>query len=117
MRPLFSFPHVVGLVMLLYAAGVMGTPHSGVTNYLTDNTFLTPLLIAGAFVTGGALILILRPAPALFSFLTTPILIYGVASLFYMLSTPAGALTAVVAHTGLWLSIQAALYDRARKGG
>ena len=42
MRPLFSFAHIVGLVMLGYAAGVMVTPHSGVTNWLTVNTFHHP---------------------------------------------------------------------------
>ena len=119
MRPLFSFAHIVGLVMLGYAAGVLVTrAFSGVTNWLTVNTFHHRRLIAAAFAGCGVYILIGNPRPALFSLLTTPLLFYAVASVGYLLSSTNSnpASTAVIAHNGLWLTINAALLDQARRG-
>ena len=118
MRPLFSFHHVVGLIMLGYAAGVLATPNSGVTHWLAVNTFITPPLLAAAFAGCGTYILIARPRLALFSILTLPLLFYAVASVGFLLSSanlnPAS--TAVIAHNGLWLTINAALLEQARRG-
>jgi hypothetical protein len=116
MRPLFTLPHIVGLIMLGYAVGVLATPTSGVMNWLVQNTFLHPPSVAALFAGCGVYILIGKPAPALFSLLTTPLLLYGVASIFFFASAPTGALTAVIAHNGLWLTVNAALIDIARRG-
>jgi hypothetical protein len=116
MRPLFSLSHVVGVLMIAYAVGVLGTPGNGVTNWIIDHTFLTPLAVAAFFAGCGAFILIARPHPALFSLATTPLLLYAIASILFFISTPTGAFTAVVAHNGLWLTVNAALIDIARRG-
>jgi hypothetical protein len=116
MRPLFTLPHVVGLIMLGYAVGVLMTPEAGVMNWLVQNTFLHPPVVAALFTGCGVYILIRKPAPALFSLLTTPILLYGVASILFYAGEPTRALTAVIAHNGLWLTVNAALFDIARRG-
>ena len=116
MRPFITLPHVVGLLMLGYAAGVLATPTTGVMDWLVDNTFLSPPIVAALFAGCGTYILIASPRPALFSLLTTPILMYGLAAVFYFLGNPAGSVTALVAHNGLWLAVQAALMDTARRG-
>lgn len=115
MRPLFSLPNVVAVLMFAYAAAIAATPNGGAVNYLHDNTFITPPLLVGLFIASGLAIFILRPTEAGLSVLTTPILLYGVASLLYFFTLTTGAFAAVVAHIGLWLVIQAALYDRVRR--
>jgi hypothetical protein len=116
MRPLFTLAHTVGLLMIGYAAGVLLTPTGGVMNWLSENTFFTPPVVAALFAGCGVYVLIANPRLALLSLLTTPILMYGLAGVFYFLSNPAGSVTALVAHNGLWLAIQAALLDAARRG-
>lgn len=116
MRPLFTLPHTVGLLMLGYAVGVLATPASGVMNWLDTYTFLTPPMMAAMFAGCGVYILIASPRPALFSLLTLPLLMYGFAAVLFFASNPNGALTAIVAHNGLWFVIQAALIDQARRG-
>ena len=118
MRPIVTLHNVVGVVMLGYAVGVLATPHSGVTHWLAVNTFITPPLLAAAFAGCGTYILIGNPRLALFSILTLPLLFYGVAAVGFLLSAtnlnPAS--TAVIAHNGLWITINAALLDQARRG-
>jgi hypothetical protein len=116
MRPLFTLPHVVGLIMLGYAVGVLTTPTAGVMNWIALNTFLHPPAVAALFAGCGVYILIASPAPALFSLLTVPLLLYGVASVLFYIGEPSRALTAVIAHNGLWLAVNAALFDIARRG-
>ena len=116
MRPLFTLPHTVGAVMIAYAVGVLATPTGGVTGWLDRTTFLTPEMLATAFAACGLVILLSNPPPPRFSLLITPILLYAVASAIYVTQTPNAALTAVFAHSGVWLITQAALYDRARGG-
>jgi hypothetical protein len=116
MRPLFTLPHVVGLIMLGYAVGVLTTPTAGVMNWIALNTFLHPPFVAALFAGCGTYILIARPDPALFSLMTTPLLLYGVASILFYIGEPSRALTAVIAHNGLWLTVNAALFDIARRG-
>ena len=74
--------------------------------------------MAAAFAGCGVYILIANPRPALFSLLTTPLLFYAVASVGYLLSSANAnpASTAVIAHNGLWLTINAALLEQARRG-
>ena len=81
---------------------------------LIDKFGLVAALLA--FAACGLVILLSNPPPPRFSLLITPILLYAVASAIYVFSTPNAAFTAVVAHSGVWLITQAALYDRARKG-
>jgi hypothetical protein len=116
MRPLFTLPHVVGLIMIGYAVGVLTTPTAGVMNWIALNTFLHPPAVAALFAGCGTYILIAHPTPALFSLLTTPLLLYGVASVLFYIGEPTRALTAVIAHNGLWLTVNAALFDIARRG-
>ena len=116
MRPFFTLAHTVGLLMLGYAVGVLVTPESGVMNWLSENTFLTPPVVAALFAGCGAYVLIANPRLALLSLLTTPILMYGLAAVFYFVGNPSGSITALVAHNGLWLLTQAALLDAARRG-
>jgi hypothetical protein len=116
MRPLFTLPHVVGLIMLGYAVGVLTTPTAGVMNWIVLNTFLNPPIVAALFAGCGVYILIAHPTPALFSLLTVPLLLYGVASVLFYIGDPNRALTAVIAHNGLWLAVNAALFDIARRG-
>lgn len=114
MRPIFSLAHVVGLVMLGYAAGVLATPYTGAMGWLGANTFLTAPMMAAAFAGCGVYILIASPPAPLFSLLTLPILFYAAASVFYFLGSSTAAVTAVLAHVGLWLVITAALFEKAR---
>ena len=116
MRPVFTLPHTVGAVMVAYAVGVLATPAGGVTGYLDRVTFLTPPMLAAVFAVCGLVILVTDPPPPRFSLLITPILLYAVASAIYVTQTPNAALTAVFAHSGVWLITQAALYDKARGG-
>jgi hypothetical protein len=116
MRPLFTLAHTVGLLMLGYAAGVLLTPTGGVMNWLVDNTLFTPPVVAALFAGCGAYVLIANPRLALISLLTTPILLYGLAAVFYFASNPSGSVTGVLSHNGLWLLTQAALLDAARRG-
>lgn len=115
MRPLFTLSHTVGLLMLGYAVGVLVTP-TGSMNWLTETLFITPPVVAALFAGCGVYILIASPRAGLFSLLTTPILMYGLASVFYFASNPSGSITGVIAHNGLWLTVQAALMDAARRG-
>lgn len=114
MRPIVTLHNAVGLIMLGYAAGVLATPNSGVTHWLAVNTFITPPLLAAAFAGCGTYILIASPPAPLFSLLTLPILFYAAASVFYFLGSSTAAVTAVLAHVGLWLVITAALFEKAR---
>lgn len=116
-RPVFSLTNVVAFIMMAYAAGVWYTPNSGITSYLNDYTFVTPGLIAIAFVGCGSIIFFCRPAPAIFSLLTSPILMYSIGGFFFFFSIyPDGSFTGVIGHVGLWAVITAALYERARSG-
>jgi hypothetical protein len=114
MRPVFSLRNVIAVLMLAYGLAIAATPGGGAVGYLAERTFVTPTLLSLTFLVCGAVILILRPSPAGLALLSTPILIYGVASLLYFFTLTSGAFAAVVSHCGLWLVIQAALYDRAR---
>lgn len=116
MRPLVSFNHVVGSVMLLYALGVLSTPRVGATAWIVGNTPLTEPMIALAFAFGGVYVLILNPPPALFSLCVLPILLYGLASVLRLMdaNTTVAAATATVGHLSLWLVIMSVLYERAR---
>ena len=114
MRPIVTLAHAVGVVMCLYAIGVMVTPNGGAMGWLQDNTPLTPPMLAVAFAVCGLYVFFCKPHPALFSVLTTPILLYSLASLGFLLSPLGGALTAYVAHTGVWLVINAAIVEKAR---
>jgi hypothetical protein len=113
MRPIVTLAHAVGVVMCLYAIGVLATPHSGVTGFIMEKTFLTPPMIAAVFVGCGVYIFLSHPHPALFSLLITPIMLYSLASVLYVL-TAGGAMTGTVAHTGIWLVVNASLVERAR---
>ena len=118
MRPIVTLHNAVGVVMLAYAVGVLITPHGGAMGYLTTNLGITPPMLAAAFAGCGVYILIGNPRMPLFSLLTMPLLFYAVASVGFLLSSanlnPAS--TAVIAHNGLWLVINAALLDQARRG-
>jgi hypothetical protein len=114
MRPLVTLHHSVGLVMLLYAAGVLITPHGGAMGWLQANTPITAPMLAALFAGCGTYILIGKPKPPLFSVLTTPILLYSLASLGFLLSPSGGALTAYIAHSGVWFITNASIAERAR---
>ena len=116
MRPLFSLAHVVGLIMLGYAVGVLSTPGSGATDWLRDNTPLTTTAIALTFAICGGSLLITKPKYGMFSLLTTPLLMYSLAAMMVYLQGTDNAFTIMVGHLGLWLVIQAALIDAARRG-
>lgn len=116
LRPIVTLAHAVGLVMLLYAAGVLITPAGGAMGWLTENTGITAPVMAALFAGCGVYILIGNPNPALFSLLTVPILLYSVASFGYLLTPRGGSVTAFFAHVSAWMIANAAIAEKARHG-
>lgn len=116
-RPVIGLINVTSFVMALYAVGVMYTPSSGIVAFLGEHTFLTPEMLAVAFLVCAGLIFFVRPDPAVVSVLTTPILLYAIAGVFYFFSLyPNGSFTGALSHVAVWLIITASLYERARSG-
>jgi hypothetical protein len=98
----------MGLVMLLYAIGVMATPQGGAIGWLQENTPLTAPMAAFVFAGCGLYLFFCKPNPAVFALLTAPILLYSLASLGYLLTPRGGSLTAFFAHISVWIVANAA---------
>jgi len=73
MRPIVTLAHAVGIVMLLYAIGVMVTPQGGAMGFITEKTGITASIMALVFSTCGLYVFFFNPNPALFAVLTAPI--------------------------------------------
>ena len=114
MRPIITFNRTAGAVMWIYALAVLLTSDNGTVHYLTGRTFLTPALMAGAFAVCGGLIFFTRPIPQVVGLLTTPILLFAIATGFYFAGSAQFVMPGTIAHTGLWFIIQAALIEKAR---
>jgi hypothetical protein len=114
MRPLVTLNHAVGLVMLLYAIGVLATPTGGAMGYITEQTPFTPPMVAILFAGCGLIIGFFNPNPAVFAVLTAPILLYSLASFGYFIGPRGGSLTAFFAHISIWLVANAAITEKAR---
>jgi hypothetical protein len=115
MRPLVTLNHAVGVVMLLYAIGVLATPEGGAMGYIEENTPFTAPMVALLFAGCGMVIFFFNPNPAVFAVLTAPILLYSLASLGYFISPRGGSLTGFFAHISVWMVANAAITETARK--
>jgi hypothetical protein len=114
MRPLVTLNHAVGVVMLLYAIGVLATPEGGAMGYIEENTPFTAPMVALLFAGCGMVIFFFNPNPAVFAALTAPILLYSLASFGYFIGPRGGSLTAFFAHISIWLVANAAITEKAR---
>jgi hypothetical protein len=115
MRPLVTLNHAVGVVMLLYAIGVLATPEGGAMGYIEENTPFTAPMVALLFAGCGLVIFFFNPNPAVFAVLTAPLLLYSLASLGYFIGPRGGSLTGFFAHISVWLVANAAITETARK--
>jgi hypothetical protein len=114
MRPLVTLNHAVGVVMLLYAIGVLVTPTGGAMGYIEENSPLTAPMVALLFAGCGLVIFFFNPNPAVFAALTAPILLYSLASFGYLIGPRGGSLTAFFAHISVWLVANGANAEKAR---
>jgi hypothetical protein len=114
MRPLVTLNHAVGIVMLLYAIGVLATPAGGAMGYIEENLSVHAPVVALLFAGCGVYIFFCNPNPAVFAVLTAPILLYSLASFGYFIGPRGGSLTAFFAHISIWLIANAAITEKAR---
>jgi hypothetical protein len=115
MRPLVTLNHAVGVVMLLYAIGVLATPTGGAMGFIEENLSVHAPVVALVFLICGLAIFFFNPNPAVFAVLTAPILLYSLASFGYFIGPRGGSLTAFFAHISIWLVANAAITETARK--
>jgi hypothetical protein len=114
MRPLVTLNHAVGVVMLLYAIGVLATPTGGAMGYIEENLSVHAPVVALLFASCGLYIFVCNPNPAVFAILTAPILFYALGSIGYFFSPRGGSVTAVFAHLGIWMIANGANAEKAR---
>jgi hypothetical protein len=97
---------VVALAMLLYALGFLTRPETGIPAYIDAAFGVSPHTMALLFAfCAGALLFSQHPSPLTFTILTTPMALYSLASVAFVLLSDQGNPTAIAGHFGLWLVV------------
>lgn len=103
---------VVFVAFLLYAIAVEVQPHVGIIGFLTANG-ISEDIIAGLFIAGGLFMLVDTSNPPRRFLYLTPLMLYIVAGVFYIVLQPQAVVASVVGHGLAWVLIVIELYRKA----